>query len=204
MKLTKIPILLFTISTLTSCASRYKTIEPKAITYLSSHEKNSIKLEYKYDLLNKKYKKKELKKGIKFVAIKITNNSGKDVMFGKDIFLTYESGLLVNVMDKEQVYSILKQQPASYLWYLLLTPINLYTSSSNGMEEDSNTFPIGLILGPGIAGGNMIAASSANNKFKAEISDYNINESIIKKGETKYGLIGIKTDSYEALKIKVE
>jgi hypothetical protein len=34
--------------------------------------------------------------------------------------------------------------------------------------------------------------------------EYNINGTLIKKGETEYGLIGIKADSFDSLKLKVE
>ena len=153
----------------------------------------------------KKYAKKELKKGIKLVAIKITNNSVKDLTFGKDAILTYGDGSEIYIMENERVFSKLKQSPASYLWYLLLTPMNFYTTktNSNGFQENTSSTPIGLVVGPGLAGGNMIAAGSANKKFKTEMLDYNINGTIIKKGETKYGLIGIKSNSFDSLKLKV-
>lgn len=201
MKIIKITLLFITISILTNCASGYKMIEPKSINYVSTNENDNVKLEYKYDLLDKKYAKKELKKGVKLVAIKITNNSNKDLMFGKDAKLTYENGTEIFVMENEKVFTTLKQSPASYLWYLLLTPMNLYTAE-NGQQTSST--PIGLVVGPGLAGGNMIAAGSANKKFKTEILEYNINGTLIKKGETKYALIGIKADSYDSLKLKVE
>jgi hypothetical protein len=176
-------------------------IEPKSINYVSTNETDNVKLEYKYDLLDKKYAKKELKKGVKLVAIKITNNSEKDLMFGRDAKLTYENGTEIFVMENEKVFTSLKQSAASYLWYLLLTPLNLYTAE-NGQQTSST--PIGLVVGPGLAGGNMIAAGSANKKFKTEMLEYNINGTLIKKGETKYGLIGIKADSFDSLKLKVE
>lgn len=201
MRILKITFLLIAITSLTSCASGYKMIEPKSINFVSTHETENVKLEYKYDLLNKKYAKKELKRGVKLVAIKITNNSDQDIMFGRDAKLTYENGTEIFVMENDKVFKTLKQSPASYLWYLLLTPLNLYTTGSNG-EQTSST-PIGLIAGPGLAGGNMIAAGSANKKFKGEMLEYNINGTVIKKGETKYGLIGIKADSFDALKLKV-
>jgi hypothetical protein len=182
-------------------ASGYKMIEPKSINYVSTNETDNVKLEYKYDLLDKKYAKKELKKGVKLVAIKITNNSEKDLMFGRDAKLTYENGTEIFVMENEKVFTSLKQSAASYLWYLLLTPMNLYTTE-NGQQTSST--PIGLLVGPGLAGGNMIAASSANKKFETEMLEYNINGTLIKKGETKYGLIGIKADSFDSLKLKVE
>ena len=201
MRIIKITLLFIAISTLTNCASGYKMIEPKSINYVSTNETDNVKLEYKYDLLDKKYAKKELKKGVKLVAVKVSNNSNKDLMFGRDAKLIYENGAEIFVMENEKVFKTLKQSPASYLWYLLLTPLNFYTAE-NG-EQTSST-PIGLVVGPGLAGGNMIAAGSANKKFKTEMLEYNINGTIIKKGETKYGLIGIKSDSFDAIKLKIE
>jgi len=101
---------------------------------------------------------------------------------------------------------MLEQKPASYLWYLLLTPMNLYTYKTNsyGGQETSSSTPIGLIVGPGLAGGNFIAASSANKKFESEILEYDIIGRVIKKGETVNGLIGIISDNYELLKLKIQ
>ena len=201
MRIIKITLLCIVISTLRNCASGYKMIEPKFINYASTHETDNVKLEYKYDLLDKKYAKKELKKGVKLVAVKITNNSEKDVMFGRDAKLTYENGTEIFVMENKKVFTTLKQSPASYLWFLLLTPMNLYTAE-NGQQTSST--PIGLAVGPGLAGGNMFAADAANKKFKTEMLKYNIYGTLIKKGETKYGLIGIKSDSFDSLKLKIE
>lgn len=205
MKIFKILLLFITVSTLTNCASGYQKIAPKSINYISTHETDSVKLEYKYDLLDKKYAKKELRKGIKLVAVRMTNYSTKDLVFGKDVKLAYENGANIYVMENEKVFKKLKQSPATHLLYLLLTPVNLYTTSgsSNGFQQNTNATPIGLVLGPGLAGGNLIAAASANKKFKTEMLEYNINGTVIKKGETEYGLIGIKADSYEALKLIV-
>ncbi len=206
MKLIKYLCLSVVVLSLTNCASGYKMINPKAINYISQNENEDLKLEYKYDLLAKKYKKKEEKREIKVVAVKITNNSNEDYVFGKDLKLTYENGNVIYIMQNDELFTTLKQSTASYLFYLLLTPVNLYTTetNSNGFEEETSSFPIGLILGPGIAGGNMITAGSANKKFKQELLDYNINGSTIKSGETKYGLIGIRSNSYDALKLKID
>ena len=109
MRIIKITLLLITIASFTSCASGYKMIEPETINYISTNESDNVKLEYKYDLLHKKYAKKEEKKGVKLVAVKITNNSGKDVMFGRDAKLTYENGTEVYVMENEKAFKTLKQ-----------------------------------------------------------------------------------------------
>ena len=201
----KIIVLCIAISSLTNCASSYKMIQPKSINYVSSNENSNVELQYRYELLHKKYFKKELKKGIKLVAIKITNNSNKDLIFGKDIVLTYENDSEIYLVENKQVYKLLKQSPLSYLWYLLLTPTNLFTTETNssGIEETTSSTPIGLLLGPGLAVGNMVAADAANKKFKTELLDYNIKGTVITKGETQYGLIGIQTNSYDSIKLKV-
>jgi hypothetical protein len=203
MKYLKIALLLL-IVTLSSCASGYKTINPNSLNYISTSIDKGVVLEYKYELLDKKYKKKELAKGIRLIALKIKNKSDRDLVFGKDIKLTYDDSSNIYIMENENVFTSLKQSPASYLWYLLLTPMNLYTNETqNGYTTQTSSTPIGLVVGPGLAGGNMIAASSANTKFKDNLLEYNINGVTIKKGETISGLIGIRSDDYNAIKIKV-
>jgi hypothetical protein len=191
---------------LSNCASSYKKIAPETLNYSSKNSLNGITFEYKYDLLTKKYKKQESGNRIKVVAVKITNNSDIDYVFGNTLNLTYENGDSVLLLEKEQTFQIIRQKPASYLWYLLLTPIQFYsgtTTNSYGQTEATNSFPIGLILGPGIAAGNMIASSNANKNFKNDLTKYSIIGKTIKKGETVYGLLGIQSRGYEALKIRI-
>ncbi|WP_310554456.1 hypothetical protein [Flavobacterium sp.] len=188
-----------------SCASGYKKINPQSLNYLSKNITNDIVLEYKYDLLNKKYKKKETANDIKVVSIKITNNSNNDVVFGKDVRLAFENGNEALIMENERVFKTIKQSPASYLWYLLLSPLQLYKTQSSGpygQPVAQESFPIGLIVGPGIAFGNMIGAASANANFKNELFENNLIGKTIKKGEIAYGIIGIQSTGYEALKLK--
>ena len=195
---------------LNSCASGYKKINPETINYASKSIEGNILLEYKYDLLEKKYKKNETKNNVKLFAVKITNNSEKEVVFGRDFKLIYESGTEVRLIETENLFKKIKQSPASYLWYLLLSPTQFYsgtTTTSNGYYTETkptNSFPIGLLLGPGLAGGNMIAASSANMNFKNELMQFDLNGKTIKKGETVYGLIGIKSRRYDSIKIKMQ
>ena len=181
-------------------------INPDKITFNSKTENQGVTLEYKYNLLDKKYAKKEIKKGVRLVAVKILNNSDKDLTFGRDLLLTNSNGKHISIYENKRTLNMLEQKPASYLWYLLLTPMNLYTYETNsyGGQETSSSTPIGLIVGPGLAGGNFIAASSANKKFESEILEYDIMGRVIKKGETVNGLIGIISDNYELLKLKIQ
>lgn len=208
MKMLKIASVMLALLVLSSCASSYHSINPSLLHYSSqSSSKEGVVLEYRYNLLDKKYQKKELAKGVKLVAIKLTNKSGEDIIFGKDIQLTYDDGSKPYILENEQVFKQLKQSPASYLLYLLLSPLNLYISESTSSPYEpanNKSIPIGLVVGPGLAGGNAIAAGSANKKFKQDLLDYNINGSVIKKGETISGLIGIKTDEFKSLNLKVK
>lgn len=203
-KFFKISVLALSVLFLTSCASGYKKIEPKKINFASRSENNSVVLEYKYDLLEKKYKKKELNNGLKVIAVKVTNNSANDLVFGKDIRLTYENGNELNLLETNVVYKAIKQSPASYLWYLLLSPMQFQTmtTNSNGQQQTSSSTPIGLVIGPGLAGGNMIAASSANKNFQNDLLENDIIGKVIKKGETVYGIIGIQSNNYDSIKVK--
>lgn len=205
MRLQKITLLVLVAILLTNCASNYVRINPSKLEYASNFSESGVVLEYKYELLRKKYKKKETKKGVRLVALKITNNTERDLQFGKDIVLTNGDDKILEVLASEQTFKTLKQSAASYLWYLLLTPMKLFVSQGNGYQPQQNTdsYPIGFVVGPGLAGGNMLAVSSANGKFKKDLFENNVNEKIIKKGETVSGLVGIRTTEYNALKIKV-
>ncbi|MBS1531114.1 MAG: hypothetical protein JSU01_12465 [Bacteroidetes bacterium] len=185
---------------LTGCASGYKTINPDTLNYSSRADDKSVTLEYKYGVLTSRYARKETNNGMRLVAVKITNNSGRDLTFGKDIKLTYTNDSELPIQDDEVVYQTLKQGWAGYLLYLLLTPAKL-TTSSNGAQTSST--PIGYAIGPGLAAGNIIAAGAANDNFKAELLKYNISGSLIKNGSTVYGLIGIKSDNFDAIKVMV-
>lgn len=206
MKFLKTAALLSLLIFLNSCASGYKTIGPSELAYNSVAKEEGLSMEYKYDLLRKKYAKKEKKKDVRLVAVKITNNTSKNLTFGEDFFLSYENGGQVLIMPTDKVFSSLKQHPATHLFYLLLSPLTLYTSNTNsyGYSETSSSFPIGLIIGPGLAAGNLIAASSANKKFKKELQEHQLQGKVIPKGETVYGLIGIRADNYDALELRFE
>lgn len=182
---------------LTSCASGYKKINPEMIRYTSRNESNAVILEYKYDVLKRKYRKKEIKNSIKLVSVKITNFTDQDIVFGKNVYLAYENGNAVSLVENKTLYDITKQQPASYLWYL-----STVTSVSTINTSMKSASPLGLIIGPTIASVNMIIASSANRNFKIELDSNNLTNKVIKQGETVHGLIGIYNTKNEALKIE--
>jgi hypothetical protein len=167
---------------------------------MSGSSDKSVNVDYKYNLLTGRYAKRETKGNIRLIAVKIANNSGRDLHFGKDIKLTYANGSDVILVDNAQIFDATKQHPAIYLLYMLLTPAK-FTTTSNTTQTSS--VPIGYALGPGITAGNMIVASSANGKYKEELLKYDIAGAVIKNGTTVYGLIGISSTSFEGIKVKV-
>ena len=201
MKSLKIILLLSGVIVLGGCASSYKTINPQSLNYQSTTTDKSVTLDYKYNLLDSRYAKKETKNKVRLVAVKIANNSGKDLVFGRDIKLSYTNDHEIAVMDANKVYSQLKQGSIGYLLYFLLTPAKLSTTA-NGVQTSST--PVGYVIGPGLALGNIIAAESANSNFKKELMQYNIDGTVIKNGATVYGLIGIDSDNFDAIKVKIE
>lgn len=201
MKFIKLTLLVTVVVLMNSCASGYKEINPQSINYSSRDESNYVKLEYKYNILkNNKYQKKEKKNNLKLVALKITNNSTESVVFGRDVKLTNQNGSELPILQNDVVYKSLKQKPGTYLWYLLLSFFT-YQEINNGVV--TKTIPVGLVAGAGIAGGNMIVSSSANDRFKTELSAYDLTGKTISPGKSIYGVVGVFTNSYDVIKVKV-
>ena len=82
-------ILFLALILLGSCASSYKSINPKTINYVAHDLQGDLSLSYKYDILqeygNKKYAKKEDKKGVRVVAIRLTNNTDRIINVAQDV-----------------------------------------------------------------------------------------------------------------------
>ncbi|MEP1140052.1 MAG: hypothetical protein ABJH44_07465, partial [Balneola sp.] len=133
--------------------------------------------------------------------IKITNNTGRDLTFAKDLQL--KSGVRVfQPLDPETTSSSIKQSPASYLLFLLLTPLKLYVG--NGETGEVSETPIGYVLGPGLAALNAAKASSANNKFENELSENDLTNRVILNGETVYGLVSLSDYNYSNLTLELK
>jgi hypothetical protein len=191
---------------LSGCAASYKPIYPVSLNYDSHQSEDGVELSYKYDVLrqngNKKYAKKEDKKGVKLVALKITNNTQSVVNIGKNLTL-YSGNNQIRPMEPMVIKESIKQIVPGYLPYLLLTFVNLTTTKEqNGMTEQ-NVIPIGLVLGPGITVGNMLIAGDANTKLLDELRLYNLIGRDIKPGETVYGIIGVRDIGYSPITVEV-
>lgn len=198
--LTLMTLVLTALLFLSGCASYYRPIHPPTVYYTSVENSDGISFSYRYNVLrekgNKKYAKKEDKKGLKVIAVKFTNNTDTTINIGTDISF-YSGQNQVYPLEPMMVKNIIKQIVPGYLPYLLLSPLNIYYSNGSTTQ----TYRTGLILGPGLAIGNMTMAGSANKQLLSELNLYNILYRDVQKGETIYGLIGIRDFGYDPITV---
>jgi len=183
------------------CASGYKQIHPETVYFAAHDLQDGISLSYKYDVLrekgNRKYSKKEFTRGLRLVAVKVTNNTDTTIHIGQDVaFYSGQNQLML--LDPLVVKSSIKQIVPGYLPYFLFTFLrfNVYTATS------SNSYPIGLALGPGLVIGNMAFAGTANTNLLNELIKYSLFNKAVEKGETVYGIIGFRSNDYSPLSLK--
>jgi len=188
---------------LSSCAGSFKSINPSTVYFDTKSENSDVEMQYEYDVLrergNKKYAKKESKAGVRIVAIRITNTTGRTIKIGENAKI-YSGDREIRLWPPDLIHKKIKQTVPLYLFYLLLTPLQ-FTTYSNGNEASS--FPIGLIVGPGLAGGNMAVAATGNAKLKQELIAFDLIDKPIKPGETVYGLVGVPEFGFVPLRIVV-
>ena len=195
-------ILFLALILLGSCASSYKSINPKTINYVAHDLQGDLSLSYKYDILqeygNKKYAKKEDKKGVRVVAIRLTNNTDRIINVAQDVAF-YSGENQIFPMEPQVIKNMLKQPAPAYLLYMFLTPVTL--NIIDGTSIDS--YPVGLFLGPGLTLLNVATAGSANNKFMRDLTLYDILYTDIQPGESAYGIIGIRGAGFNPLYVEV-
>jgi len=186
---------------ISSCASSFKSVNPSTLNINTRSDNSDVEFFYKYDVLrekgNKKYSKKELKAGIRLVAIKVTNTTGRTIKFGDNARL-YSGDSEIRLWPPDLIHKKIKQTTPLYLLYLLLTPME-FTTSSNGYE--TNSIPVGYVIGPGLAAGNIAVAATANARLKNELMQFDMLDREIKSGETVYGLVGIPESGFVPLRI---
>src|SRR5207244_2395749 len=126
---------------------------------------NDNNFSYKYNVIkdagNKKLSKKESKSHIRVVAVKITNTTGKTLKYGHN-FKIFSGNKEASLYNPASTAKLVKQTAPAYLFYLLLTPLKFY--SNDGVKTTYT--PVGFVLGPGLAFGNLAVAATANKRFR--------------------------------------
>lgn len=186
------------------CASAYHPIRPDASYYGNKSTESNVDFSYKLGVLrehgNKKYAKREDRKGIRLASVKIVNNTTIPLEVGEDIeFYSGDSRLIP--IDPITLHHELKQGVPIYLLYLLMSVITVNRYDERG--NVTSAVPVGLFIGPGIAVGNMAAAGAANQNFLEEMEKFNVVGKTLKPGETAYGIIGVRDIGYNPIQIRV-
>ncbi len=199
----KLPVLLLALL-LSSCAATYKPLRPERLNYNAHDVQDGISLSYKYDVLrergNRRYANKEENKGVRIVAVKVTNNSDSDLIIGRNAAF-FSGSTQLFPLEASVAQRMIRQSSASYLPYLLLTFVNLTVTKKDGSKTTQDVYPIGLALGPGITIGNMAVASSANSNLLRDLMVNDLFDKKIKPGETMYGIIGLRGWDYKPLSL---
>jgi hypothetical protein len=199
--------LFFVLPFFMSCASSYKPISPETLEYHNHSTHDKIEFSYHYDVLteskNKKYAKHELKNNLSLVAVKITNHTGHDINPMTDAVF-YIDNKPTYFVDQKITEDKIKQGVPIYLLYLLFSPVTLNTSgTSTDGSPKTNSFPIGLIIGPTLTATNMIVAGTANKNFKEEIEQYNLYRQV-HDGETMYALIAFRDIGKDEITLRLK
>ncbi len=188
----------------TGCAGSYAPIRPDRIaTYQASAANAPVEFGYQYDVLrlhgNKKYVKKEAKRGYHVAAVRVTNRTERDLNFSRDLNLLYGDRPIMPVGGTAAAQD-LKQGVAIYLLYVLLN-VNVGGTVNNSTGATSGgTF---LPTGPFIAGGNMLGASQANKNMRKEFEEFDLTNRIIKPGETVYGILSLRENSVAPMRLEL-
>ncbi|HTN16731.1 MAG TPA: hypothetical protein VL092_03555 [Chitinophagaceae bacterium] len=77
-----------------------------------------------------------------------------------------------------------------------------FTDGSTSGGQKTTTIPVGYALGPILTLTNVSVAAGANKGFKADLKKYNLLGRTIPKGDTVFGVVGVRTLRYEKLSLK--
>jgi hypothetical protein len=167
---------------------------------MTKGEDAGMKYGYLLDVLswtrNKKYAKKEVKKGLRVVQVQITNDTEEPILVREDVRV-FIGGEEVRMVEIPMAVEALKQRWLLYLLYIGLIPS---ITICNGTNCETTPIPIGL----GIAALNIALASNANKSFERDLMYQNIRDRVIEPGETTTGLICFFSVSMGHMSMKLD
>ena len=163
-------------------------------------ETNGVYYGYSKNVLaktaNKKYAKKEVKRGISVLSVKIKNDTDKEISVKDDLKFTM-GGKELEPLETVVVTDNIKQISPLYALYGLLF-LNLESNTPTSSSR------ISLPIGVPIAIGNIIVASSANRDFRENFGVYNVKDAKIAPGESLSGLIAFRDNASGTLVITMD
>lgn len=193
----RILLCLSALFSLMACAKSYYAIEKDGLNYTSGAGSPGVEFKYKLQALqatgNPGYAARASQYGVDVTAVKIRNTSDRPFIIGEDVEYLEESTTIKPIPAKKAA-AVLNQGVGGYALWLLLMPINGFTSSTScdgfsGCETDTNIIPIGLIAGPIIALINMVRASDANTEMAKDLESGDLMGKTLQPGEEAKGYL---------------
>ncbi|WP_133257072.1 hypothetical protein [Hymenobacter edaphi] len=191
---------------LSSCAGSYHQIRPANFTRYQSMGPAGTPVEFSYQFSalqmaggNRKYIKKERKRGYQTVVVRVKNNTAADLNFSRDLELFFGDRPTMPV-PAIQAANDLKQGVAIYVLYFLgIGQIGGTTDPYTGQTTGGTLFPWGPLVGAG----NMIGAASANSNMRKEFVTNEMTNKVIRPGETVYGIISLREMNVAPLRLQL-
>jgi hypothetical protein len=195
------PFVLF-LAILASCARSFHTLNPTMYYFDNTKPlTEEINVSYLYDIQNisrnKPYARKERKKYIKLVALKIDNNSDKELILTRDNFaIKTSSGRDIEIISNEQYNKAIRQYSGTYALFYGLSGFGYEWGEVNGEEYSTLSYNfLPLIIGVG----NAFFAEASNNNQKQNMNNLQIYGKSLKPHSSMHGLIAIKDMGYPEL-----
>ena len=177
---------------LCSCAGFYHAVNPQTINFPQVSKEDKVPVSYRFDVLrdagNKKMAKKEIKRCMKVVAVKITNNTDSVINVQKDLeFVSSNKSLeLISPVD---IQNQIRQSSEAYAFYFI-----------GGLT----LAPLDIAVFGGIGLGNILVASQANANLLKELTTYDIRNTNINPKESITGIIGYRSSYSDPIYVKLK
>jgi hypothetical protein len=181
-----------------SCASPYGVI--KDIPDFSDKTTvQHVDVSFQHDLLrktgNRKYARRASRKDISVVAVKIVNRSGKTLVPGENLFFTSD-GERVDLIDTKRLFRKTRQSVFIHLLYLPLTFIFI--------ADGDVLVPIGIFIGPPLAGANMVIAAISNDLYRDALRKFELVGKPVSPNSIAIGIIGLRRKKLGVLSIDLQ
>jgi len=187
---------------ITGCARTYHVINPSILHHENKKTlKKDVDISYLYNvqnlMQNKPYERKENKKNIHLLSVRIENNSNSPITITKENFqIKTSSGKEIKIIDPLLYSKTIRQYSETFLLFYGLSGIGYEWGTVNGESYSKLTYsPLNLIIGIG----NTIFAENSNAKQKKNLIENDIFNKTIHPHSSITGLIAVYTLSYPEL-----
>lgn len=204
----KLFFLLIILFVITGCAYMYSPVQVSKINFNFNENMDTVqKIAVIYsksnvfkEAGNKRLQNKAYKKKIYPLALKVVNNTDKDINFDSLKIEVFNDFSATDLVSLKKGYRILKQKSWGYLFYSFGGILSFGFSSATGLQM-TTIYPI--IIFPAISATNISIATISNQKLK---NDMNLNvlygKNIPANSELN-GIIFIKTNEIQDIKIRI-